>query len=119
MAKRRYNAKKIANTPALKKRMAKFCAHVEMTHCRPNYEEMLFKGHRGFVSYSEDDLAKEFDKRLQIVRDKYSELKAVQDGLKEGEYRSMSFTNTYAEITLWYEEGVNIANEIFEDRFLT
>ena len=70
MAKRRFNTKKIANTPSLKKKMAKFCAYVEVKYNKPNYEEIIYKGHRGFISFSEDDLAKEFDKRMQIIRDK-------------------------------------------------
>lgn len=117
MAKRRFNAKKIANTPSLKKRMAKFCAHVEVKYSKPNYEEMIYKGHRGFISYSEDDLAKEFDKRMQIIRDKYSVLK-VKDDKDKVESRWYRQSDELVELTLWYEEGVEIANEIFEEQFL-
>lgn len=117
MGKRRFNSKKIANTPSLKKRMAKFCATMEIKYSKPNYEEMLYKGHRGFISYSEDDLAKEFDKKLQILRDKYSVSKAKDDKEKT-ESRWYRQSDEFVELTLWYEEGTLIANEIFEEQFL-
>lgn len=117
MAKRRFNSKKIANTPSLKKRMAKFCAQMEVKYAKPNYEEMLYKGHRGFISYSEDDLAKEFDKKLQLLRDKYSAMKVVDDKQKV-EARWYRQSDEFVELSLWYEEGTFIANEIFEEQFL-
>ena len=115
MAKRRFNAKKIANTPSLKKRMAKFCAFVEVKWSKPDYEEMMYKGHRGFISFSEDDLAKEFDKRLQIIRDKYGALKVNDDEDKNRRFYRKS--DELVELELWYEEAVTIANEIFEEQF--
>lgn len=119
MSKRRFNAKKIANTPSLKKAMARFCAHVdiEFTEQKPNYAELLYKGHRGYISYSEDDLAKEFDKRLEIVRSKYSVMKANED--KRANDRWYRKSDQFAEVELWYEEAVDIANQIFEEQFLS
>ena len=117
LAKRRYNSKKIANTPSLKKRMARFCSQMTVKYDKPNYEEILFKGHRGFISYSEDDLAKQFDKQLMILRDKYSVLK-VADDKQQKEARWYRQTDEFTELTLWYEEGVSIANEVFEEQFL-
>lgn len=118
MSKRRYNAKKIANTPQLKKRMAKFCATVDVSFqdTKVDIAEILYKGHRGFISLSEDDLAKEFDKRLEFMRDKYgAAVKEDQDNQKGRWYRK---SDHFANIELWYEEGANIANEIFEEQFL-
>jgi hypothetical protein len=116
LAKRRFNAKKIANTPSLKKRMAKFCAEMDVKYTKPDYLDILYKGHRGFISYSEDDLAKEFDKKLSILREKYSIMKANDDTSKNGRFYRKS--DDFVELELWYEEGVSIANEIFEEQFL-
>lgn len=116
MAKRRFNSKKIANTPSLKKRIARFCAEIEVKYNKPDYMEMLYKGHRGFISFSEDDLAKEFDKRMQIIRDKYSvQVANNKEREKDRWYRK---GDEFVELELWYEEGVAIANEIFEETFL-
>lgn len=119
MGKRRYDAKKIAKSPLLKKRMAKFCAEVAITwelQKVNDYKEILFAGHRGYISYSEDDLCKEFDKKLEILRDRYSKLKASED--KKRNDRWFRPDPTFDEITMWYEEGVEIANEVFEEQFL-
>ena len=116
MAKRRFNAKKIANTPSLKKRMARFCAQMHLKYDKPNYEEMLYKGHRGFISYSEDDLGKEFDKQLSIIREKYSAHKADDDKRKNDRWYRQS--DQMVGLELYYEEAVSIANEIFEEQFL-
>lgn len=118
MAKQRYNSKKIANTPSLKKRIARFCAQMDVKYTKPDYEEMLYKGHKGFISYSEDDLAKEFDKKLQLLRDKYGVMKA-QDDKQKVEARWYRQSDEFVEVALWYEEGTLIANEIFEEQFLT
>lgn len=119
MAKRRYNSKKIANTPSLKKRTAQFCAEIDAKFGSKdiNLIDILYKGHRGYISYHEDDLAKEFDKRIELLRDKYSAAKVHEDKRKEGSrwYRQ---SDEFAQLELWYEEGVNIANEIFEEKFL-
>lgn len=97
--------------------MAKFCAEMDIKYHQLDYKEMLYKGHRGYVSYSEDDLAKEFDKKLQILRDKYSVLKAHDDErMRDKWYRQ---SDEYVEVTLWYEEGVEIANEVFEEMMFT
>ncbi len=119
MAKRRFNTKQIAKQPLLKKRMAKFCSYVEIKYSpvKPNYEEILTNGHRGYISYSEDDLAKEFDKKLNILRDKYNVMKA-QDDKNKIEQRWYRQSEEFVDITLWYEEAVEIANEIFEEQFL-
>lgn len=99
--------------------MAQFCAEIDVKYGSNKddiLKQILYKGHRGFISFSEDDLAKEFDKRLTLLRDKYSVSKAADDKAKtERWYRQ---GDEFIELTLWYEEGVSIANEIFEDMFL-
>ncbi len=125
MANRRWNAKKIAQTPSLKKKMARFCAHVDITYPDKikdykalNFEEVLTYGHRGYVSFSEDDLAKAFDNRVEIVRDHYSALKEIDDLDKVEDGRSHRPQTKFIEVTLWYEEAVEIADAIFEKDFL-
>lgn len=120
MAKRRYNAKKIANTPSLKRGMAEFCAQVDVEF-GANKDDLLlqalYKGHRGYISYSEDDLAKEFDKRINLLRDAYSKAKAEDDETKE-RWKHARSSEKFTKLELWYEEGVKIADQVFEDKFL-
>ena len=100
--------------------MAKFCAEMCVKYDisdKSVYVDMLYKGHRGFISLSEDDLAKEFDKKLHSLRDKYSVLKDRDDKAKNDRWYRQS--DEFVELSLWYEEGVSIADEIFEERFLT
>lgn len=97
--------------------MAKFCADVDIQYTKPDYATILYKGHRGFISYEENDLAKEFDKRLELLRDKYSVAKA-EDEERKGQRWQYRPSETLQMLELWYEEGVAIANEIFEEAFL-
>lgn len=105
--------------------MARFCAHVDIKYPEkikdykaPNFEEVLTNGHRGYVSYCEDDLAKAFDKRVEIIRDDYSRLKKIDDEHKADNVKWHRPQEKFVEVTLWYEEAVYIANEIFEKDFL-
>lgn len=122
MAKsRRYNEKKIASTPLLKKQMAAFCAQFDVAYCSNKdaiLQTALFKGHRGYVSYSDKDLAKEFDKRIEMLRDKYSLYKKSEDERKVSRGKYYYEDNKFVEVTIFYEEGVRIANEVFEEEFL-
>lgn len=120
MGKRRYNSKQIAKQPLLKKNMAKFCAHVDVkynTEKRPDMEEILANGHRGYISLSEDNLAKTFDIKFEILRSKYFAMKAKDDKQKI-EDRWYRMDKEFEDATLWYEEGVDIANQVFEEKFL-
>lgn len=120
MAKRRFNEKRIASSPALKKRMAKFCAHIDVRYGdeRPtvSLEDILFKGYRGFISLSEEELGKEFDKRFQLLVDKFTFVQAQEEQKKNDKWYRKS--DTVVDIELWHEEGQSIANEIFEGQFL-
>ena len=123
MANRRYNAKKIAQTPSLKKKIARFCAHVDVTYTPHNkwtdkIEEILTNGHRGYVSLSEGDLAKEFDKHLEILRNDYSVKKQEDDQSRAEDGKWYCQSEKFVELTLWYEEAVEIANAVFEKEFL-
>lgn len=103
--------------------MAKFCAHVDVHYgaikinIKNDYlEKILYEGNRGFISFSEDELAKEFDKRLETIRTLNSKLKDKNEKRKNDLwYRK---TDEDLEIELWYEEGIAIANQVFEDQFL-
>lgn len=120
MGKRRYNSKRIAKQPLLKKNMAKFCAHVDVKYNmgkKPDMEEILAHGHRGYISMSEDDLAKAFDAKFEILKAKYFVLKARDDKQKT-EDRWYRQENEFVDASLWYEEGVTIADQVFEEQFL-
>ena len=122
MAKQRYNNKKIANTPSLKKAMARFCAQMMVKYNKPNYEELLYKGHRGFISFSEEDLAKEFDKQLMILRDKHTEIVEIDNEFYKKTFSQINVRQPYSyertELERFYQEGIKIANDVFEDKFL-
>lgn len=97
--------------------MAKFCAYVDIKYNpnKPDWENVLTNGHRGYISFSEDDLAKEFDKKLEMVRNKYNVAKADAD--KRANDRWYRQSDEFTELILWYEEAVEIANEVFEEQF--
>lgn len=80
--KRRLNANKIAKQPKLKKDMALFVAKCEVRWGnKPDIStvDLLWKGHRGFISYSEKDLMKIFEKYHALVEQKYTEEKREAD----------------------------------------
>jgi len=121
MGKRRLNAKKIAKQPLLKKQMAQFCAQIDVEFgSREAKDELLLaalaNGNRGFISMDEAKLGKEFDKRIEMLRTRYSELKKADEEAKNGRYYRVS--EQFVRFELWYEEGVRIANEVFEEEFL-
>lgn len=117
MAKRRFNDKKIANTPSLKKRIARYCAEYDVKWTKIDAIELLYKGNRGYISMSEDSLGKEFDKKFTDVQAKFDELHKVEqeDSKKSKWYRP---SNTYVDLTAFREEGISIGNEIFEEVLL-
>jgi len=74
MSKKRLDASKIAKQPKLKKDMAKFVAKCVVTltpmEDRPSLEDLLYKGHRGFISINDGDLLRHFEKwHAQVERD--------------------------------------------------
>lgn len=100
--------------------MAKFCAHVDVKYGENKndmLEKVLYEGHRGFISFSEDDLAREFDKRLEIIRTRYSTQRANDEKRKNDRWYRKD--DQFAELEMWCEEAVSIANEIFEEQFLS
>lgn len=105
--------------------MARFCAYVDIKYANKiedfkplDFEQVLINGHRGYISYSEDDLAKAFDKRVEIVRDSYSKLKKEDDQRKLSSPKWHRPREEFVEATMWYEEAVTIADAIFEEKFL-
>lgn len=117
MAKRRFNAKKIANTPSLKRNMAKFCAEIDVKFNKPDYVDLLYKGNRGYISMAEDDLCKEFDKRFEILKVQYEPLRKVNEEAQNR--RGYRQSDSYIELYFLFEQATEIANEIFEETFLT
>lgn len=115
---KRCNAKKIAKIPSLKRRIARFCADYYSKYDNSGFvlEEILFSGHRGFVSFAEDDLGKTFDKCYEAMRPMYEEV--VKRKQEDSKKRWSRQSDSDAQIELFYEEATSIANEIFEDTLL-
>lgn len=121
MAKRRYNAKKIAQVPSLKRKLAVIIAQWDEDLRKTALLDMLVYGHRGLISYSEDDLCKRFDKIfnkfLEIRTELQEELKTISTSFnKRWEVERVNDRIKDNEIII--SDLLEIANEIFEDRFL-
>ena len=119
MAKRRYNAKKIAQTPSLKKKLAMILAEHEPRDPQISLTNMLAYGHRGLISYSEDDLCKRFDKLFSAQMEALSERKTKLE--KEATTSRWGIDGIKREIK-GLEDLVarfqEIADEIFEEKVL-
>lgn len=120
MAKRRFNAKKIAQTPSLKRKMAELLAENVTPTPELSLTRLLTYGHRGFISYSEEELGKMFDKLYSEELTRITELKAKH--LKElPKARAWDISRIERDI-----ESLNkhlarfeeIADLIFEEKFL-
>lgn len=114
MAKLRFNEKKIAQTPFLKKRMARFVASIDMhfNEC-PSIEDMLIYGVRGYAQYSESDLCNLFDKSYKRILQAYEEHK--QQYPDPGNYYSKHNGARFIELI---HEAQEIGNEVFENQVL-
>lgn len=116
---RRFNHKKIAKQPLIKKKLALFCATIDVAYNEfktVTYHEILAHGHRGYISYSEDDLAKAFDKRFEFIKNKHEEyLKAKAEAQTNRGYYITVQKDT---IETYYADAVELANEIFEEQVL-
>lgn len=99
--------------------MAKFCAFVDINIVgkrSTDFEEILANGHRGYISLSEDDIAKEFDKMVGLLGNKFAKVRAEEDQRKNNKWYRQS--DEFVLLTLWNDEAISIADEIFEDQFL-
>lgn len=80
MSKRRLNANKVAKQPKLKKDMAEFVASCEVRYNaeghKYNLVDLLWKGHRGFISFNEKELTKQFEKWYYKLEDDLKEIEA-------------------------------------------
>ena len=120
MAKRRYNAKKIAQTPSLKRKIAEFIAN-KADKTEYDIVKMLTYGHRGYISYSEDGLCKLFDKLFSDVTQKYNE--RVQEiytemGQSKRAWQHDSLKKDLERLNKAMDEYKELANEIFEEKIL-
>lgn len=117
---RRYNAKKIAKTPSLKRNLALFIA--ERTKIDKSVVDLIAYGHRGLISHDEKDLCKMFDK---LYAEKLAEIEEHREALKakiheygDKGWRVETTREKIKELEkslLPYEE---IAGEIFEENVL-
>lgn len=121
MAKRRFNAKKIAQTPSLKRNLAMIVAEHHERDPQLSLTNLLAYGHRGYISYSEDELCKLFDKIFTKQLEDYAERKKRLEEELAKATRSWQTENSIKELQK-LEEHISkfkvIANEIFEEKFL-
>lgn len=118
LAKRRYNAKKIAQTPSLKKKMAAIIAKYDTKAY--NLQEMLVYGHRGYISYHEDDVCKLFDQTYSAQIEKQEALiEQLETELKSARRWGLSMIEEKIKACKSViQEFDDIANEIFEEKML-
>lgn len=121
MAKVRYNAKKIAKTPALKKKLAIIVAQYDEEVRKVTMLDVLVYGHRGLISYSEDELCKKFDKifnhHLEIRNDLHAKLKEIEP-VSRRRWDQETIQGSIKQNEEHIAKLQEVANEIFEDRFL-
>jgi hypothetical protein len=120
--KRRYNAKAIARSPALKKQLAEFLASHSIEATKTPMVEILAYGHRGYISYSEDELCKKFD---LVYTDMLARIRSIHDRIVEfqAKHRTHQWEMQRLESELKEAEkqlatATEISHEIFEERFL-
>ena len=120
MAKRRYNAKKIAQTPSLKRKMAEIAAEFGERSPELSLTNILTYGHRGYISYSEDDLCKIFDKIFtQALVDAADKRATLEENIKTAHNWQREVHKKELEVIEDHIARLQaIANEIFEEKFL-
>lgn len=122
MSKRRYNAKKIAQTPSLKRNLAMVIAEFSPRDPQINMTNLLAYGHRGYISYSEDELCKIFDKlyndhveRLNFEKSHLAE-KISEKGKNSWEVSSLQ--REIASLDAHLAKFKEMADQIFEEKVL-
>jgi hypothetical protein len=119
LAKRRYNAKRLAKSSSLKKKIAKFVASYDISGRKYSLVEMLAYGHRGYVSYSEDELCKLFDKIYQHKLNQIEEMKKlIASGDFDTDWALKDKQRQLDAAIKDMSEANEIANEIFEEKVL-
>lgn len=120
MAKRRYNAKKIAQTPSLKRKMAEIAVQFGERSPELSLVTILTYGHRGHISYSEDELCKIFDKIFtKALADAAEKRVKLEELIKTAHnWQRESHKKELDVIEEHISKLQAIANEIFEEKFL-
>lgn len=109
MSRFRKIAKNIKNQPKLKKMLAKWLTEQFLTRGFYNAEEMLLKGHRGFLAMSEKELTNQFDKLYSDIEKEIEEESKQNHWTTERELEAKTIALQSADV---------IYNEIFEQVFL-
>lgn len=121
MSKRRYNSKKIARSPALKRKMAELLASEDLQGNRVTLAHVLAYGHRGYISYNETELCKLFDKVFESKLKAAAEKKKSIEEQKINTRRQWEVDRQQKELEA-VEAGLvkfrEIADELFEAKFL-
>ena len=119
MAKRRYNAKKIAQTPSLKKKLAMILAEHEPRDPQISLTNMLAYGHRGLISYSEEDLCKRFDKLYSVQIESLNERRIKLDKEKnQSQWGRQGIEREIKGLEELVARFQEVADEIFEEKVL-
>lgn len=118
---KRLNASKIAKQPLLKKNIARFLAKAELTLSEEEFsmEEMLFSGHRGFISYNEKDLVKLLERWASLAADRARNIELEREAAKTSNlYRWTNDTEEKAVIQL-AKEGNKLLNDLMDEILLS
>jgi hypothetical protein len=118
MTKRRYDAKKLARSSSLKKKIAKHLAQ-EMYDQRPktpiDIVELLAFGGRPFVSYADKDLVRLLD---ESYANKFKEIELIKEELKVINGR---YAENLKDRMEWVNKKINemqpIMDELIEEAF--
>ena len=117
MGKKWFDASRIAKQPKLKKDIAKWLATCVTRHSdadsRPSLEDILYKGHRGFISYHENDLLRHFEKWHANLHQKLDNMEKVNSKQSWG----FSATET-KELKVLVAEGDTIMSNIVDEVLL-
>lgn len=121
---KRYNAKRIAKSPALKRKIAEILAqhHNEISKETVTIQHMLAYGHRGYISYNETDLCKMFDKLFTTKLADADERKKEIAERKINPHHPWEVRNQeqeLAKIETSLGKFREIADELFEAQFLS
>lgn len=124
MAKR-YNSKRIARSPALKRKIAEVLAQNEisiMAVSAATLTTMFAYGHRGFISYNDDELCKLFDKlfteKLADAAERRKNIEALEMNVRHSwqvSKQEKALKEIETSLTIYRE----IADELFEAKFLS
>lgn len=124
MSKRRYNAKRIAKSPALKRKIAELLAehHESISAEKLSLNHLLAYGHRGYISFNETELCKIFDKlfttKLTEADDRKKKI-AEQKINPRHSWEVREQERALASIEQSLAKFREIADELFEAQFLS